>query len=1062
MNPPNRPESINPKILWTLLALFLLTATGVGILAFQLAKRTGVHAIAGLPGVAATTDGITPLDLKPHYDRAGSWNTGSEWESVPRGLTVLGGVPFDLSGLLRLNGRAARRDNKPYREKVEGIEVGKKFARLHLLHIASYSYSPDRAVPYARIILNYADGTKNSLPIIYAQHARDWRRPKYEFNSALSDPNSKVVWRGTYNGTDESGKTLRIFKSTFENPRPDEEVTTIDVATEDAWPNATILAMSVGPANLPKAKDDPASLPEPAEAYDGAMQLTVVDEDSQKPLAGVMVSVNGTDASGSFRPPELITDRKGQGVVRHPGETTRSLTVVASGDGAATKTTRWQTLDGEPIPEKFTLNLGRAVTIGGTVKDETGQPVALAKISLQAMRSPGMAQARDLLPFTEASVNTDAQGHWEFRSLPPKFGEFRAGVSHSNFIESYFLSDGVDRAYVGERVKMAELLETNAVFQLRKGLVITGRVLTEAGVPIVGAKVLLANNRYENKPPQARTDDAGAFQIAGGKLGATYLTVQASGFAPQMRAVTVEAKMEPAEFKLAPGHVLKALVVDEFGTPVRTARVTVDMWENQQTIDLTGTTDSRGRVTINSAPASGMSGSVYKSGYMNMGGIQFVADGEEHTFTLRKSATFSGSVVDADTKEPIEKFDVTRGQNSGDRIYWQTYNTIKGSNGMFSLKLDQQGITALKVEADEHLPLVVSIPTNGETHFNVELKKGSGPKGFVRGLDGQPVAKAQLAVIAPGRSLNIGWGRLANGSRGEGLSAETDEKGAFTLRPQPDGEKILVLHSNGYAETSFSNFVSGSTISLQAWGVIEGELTVANQPGTNQAIMLTPGANPGASSYWYDSQQYRVVTDAAGKFVISNAPPGERRVVRLIPINANSWSHGQPTDVLVKPGEVTHMTMGGDGHLLTGQLALSDPSLKIDWRNSGHHSLNSFPKPPPFKTAEEYRAWAVLPETIEAQKKARSYTVQVSETGSFRIEEVLPGQYDLQFYLQERDAGSGRGQMIGSLVTNVVVPAFTKGTKPPPLDLGSFVVPVAENSRAMPATRAPRADARPK
>src|SRR6185503_17356786 len=116
------------------------------------------------------------------------------------------------------------------------------------------------------------------------------------------------------------------------------------------------------------------------------------------------------------------------------------------------------------------------------------------------------------------------------------------------------------------------------------------------------------------------------------------------------------------EFKLAPGHVFKAKVVDEAGTPVRTARVTVDMWQNRQTLDLSGTTDTRGLVTINSAPADGMSGSIYKVGYMNNGGIQFVADGEEHTFTLRKSATITGTVVDADTKESIERFEVMKGQ----------------------------------------------------------------------------------------------------------------------------------------------------------------------------------------------------------------------------------------------------------------------------------------------------------------------------------------------------------------------------------------------------------------
>jgi hypothetical protein len=113
------------------------------------------------------------------------------------------------------------------------------------------------------------------------------------------------------------------------------------------------------------------------------------------------------------------------------------------------------------------------------------------------------------------------------------------------------------------------------VFHLRKGLVITGRVLTEQGEPIAGAKLLLGESRFVSNPTQARTDERGEFRLAGVNLGSTYLTVQANGCSPESRPITVEAKMEPVEFKLRPGHVFKAKVVDEAGRPIRTVRVTV-------------------------------------------------------------------------------------------------------------------------------------------------------------------------------------------------------------------------------------------------------------------------------------------------------------------------------------------------------------------------------------------------------------------------------------------------------------------------------------------------------
>ncbi len=625
-------------------------------------------------------------------------------------------------------------------------------------------------------------------------------------------------------------------------------------------------------------------------------------------------------------------------------------------------------------------------------------------------------------------------------------------ASHPDYIEGRFLSDGADRAYVGERVKMATLLKTDAVFSLRKGLAVTGKVLNEKGEPIIGARLLLGDSRFVSRPNQGRTDERGEFRLPGANPGATYLTVQANGYAPDSRPITVDGKTEPAEFKLAAGNVFKAKVIDELGSPVRDARIQVDMWQNRQTLDLSGKTDSRGRVTITSAPASGMSGSIYKSGYMNMGRIQFVADGEEKTFTLRKSLTITGTVVDADTKESIERFEVTRGQDSGgNQIYWQNYNIIKGVNGAFSLKLDQQAFTALQIESEDHLPAIVSLGTNGETHFNVELKKGSGPKGIVHTQEGQPAAGAQLAVLVKGRMLNIGAGKImAYGDETKVITANTN--GAFTLRFYPNAEKIIATHAKGYAETSFSNFVSGSALKLEPWGTIQGVLKVGPRPGTNQTVLLS-----GDGTLQFNFTEFRAITDDQGNFSMTNVPPGDRRLVRLIPIDDRSWGHSHMQNVTVKAGELTTVSMGGNGRTLIGKLTMSEPSRVADWRQSGHHSLSWFPKPPPYRTAEEYRAWESLPETIAARKNQRSYTLIMQEDGTFRVDDVLAGSYSMNIRVTEpRNAQASQNGMpntIGTLSTNVVVPEIPDAPAAPPLDIGTIEVPPARTPQRNAALR---------
>jgi hypothetical protein len=97
-------------------------------------------------------------------------------------------------------------------------------------------------------------------------------------------------------------------------------------------------------------------------------------------------------------------------------------------------------------------------------------------------------------------------------------------------VEARYLGDGADRAYGGERVKLATLLKTDAVFNLRKGLAVTGRVLTENGAPIAGAKLLLGDSRFASTPNQAKTGEGGKFRLSGANLGPTYLTVQANGY----------------------------------------------------------------------------------------------------------------------------------------------------------------------------------------------------------------------------------------------------------------------------------------------------------------------------------------------------------------------------------------------------------------------------------------------------------------------------------------------------------------------------------------------------
>lgn len=148
--------------------------------------------------------------------------------------------------------------------------------------------------------------------------------------------------------------------------------------------------------------------------------------------------------------------------------------------------------------------------------------------------------------------------------------------------------------------------------------------------------------------------------------------------------------------------------------------------------------------------------------------------------------------------------------------------------------------------------------------------------------------------------------------------------------------------------------------------------------------------------------------------------------------------------VSVKTGEVTHVTMGGNGRTVVGKLTVSDPSRVMDWKQSGHHFLHFYPKPPPFTNINDYRAWETLPETIAARKNMRSYTLIMNEDGTFRVDDVLAGKYDLQIRLTDPRNDRGYQNAIGTLMTNVSVPEIPDAPAAAPLDLGTFEVPLTK------------------
>ena len=161
---------------------------------------------------------------------------------LPAGHHTFDGVRFNVAGIIQLaDGNDVTQTNNPYPESVEGIPVNRTCRQLHLLHGTVQGLGDPLVV--ASLVLHYADGTTGKLDIVYGQQIYDWW-----FKGSAELPlagNTKVAWVGQNPEATRGGYRIRVFKSSFDNPKPDEQIKTIDYVSALTRSGPFLLALTV-------------------------------------------------------------------------------------------------------------------------------------------------------------------------------------------------------------------------------------------------------------------------------------------------------------------------------------------------------------------------------------------------------------------------------------------------------------------------------------------------------------------------------------------------------------------------------------------------------------------------------------------------------------------------------------------------------------------------------------------------------------------------------------------------------------------------------------------------
>ncbi len=586
-------------------------------------------------------------------------------------------------------------------------------------------------------------------------------------------------------------------------------------------------------------------------------------------------------------------------------------------------------------------------------------------------------------------------------------------------------------------------------------ITVTGRVLNLAGQPIADALVARGSDLRSNESIHAaKTDAAGRFAMPGVPRGALILTVQARGHAPDLKALTAGPGLLPVEFQLGPGHSIRGRIVDAHDKPIAGAPIGADEWRGHHSLRWSTRTDSDGRFRWDDAPADAVLIDLGTLGFSAKRFWSATANAPEKTIPMRRALHVRGRITDAGTGRPITAFTLVPGYTweKIQNVWWKNEQAKELTGLSYDVNLSTEaGLGVVRIEAENYVPAISRGLKDDEeepvVHF--ALHRGSSVSGIVRLPDGLPLAGAELLLSTPARPV-----QLNNGHPQVGLSdlrvVKTRADGRFTLPPSEPVYTIVVLHDRGHAELTVRAAPAvPAELTIQPWSRVEGILQFGRQPAAGQKLCLSHAGRRDSTDVVY--QNGFATTDAAGRFNFNRVVPGEVTVSRVIEWNDPSIQSagGSPSAVVeVAPAATVRMNLGGTGRPVVGKAAVpAEFAGREDWLYDFCYLIRKPPSIAPSRTAGKGAG----------PHADISFVFKVEPDGSFRIEDVEAGTYDLLVGVNKRPADQGGlgHESLASTRREVVVPAMPGGRSDEPLDLGRIPVTAVKTPEAAPSSPQP-------
>ena len=185
------------------------------------------------------------LDLDAFFNAALNQTWHTAWKSndlstLPTGVQTILGESFDIRGVVQRSGTAQPFLTQNYPSSARGIPVATRARRLHFLHSTGWRVASGR--PIAHYLIRYRDGSSRILPVVYGYDVRDWYPQSGELPSDSTGLREYLV-----ENIGQPGGERRLYVTSWENPQPDLEISTLDYVSEQTESAPFLLAITVEP-----------------------------------------------------------------------------------------------------------------------------------------------------------------------------------------------------------------------------------------------------------------------------------------------------------------------------------------------------------------------------------------------------------------------------------------------------------------------------------------------------------------------------------------------------------------------------------------------------------------------------------------------------------------------------------------------------------------------------------------------------------------------------------------------------------------------------------------------